>query len=181
MTKDQGLMTIEHHIYPNGLVLVGETMPGVQSAAFTWLLPAGAAFEPEGRGGAAAMLAEWITRGAGDRDSRALLTALDNLGVSHSESAQTLHTSISAAPLGRNLLPALEIYADILLRPRLDEEEVEPIRALAAQSIQSVEDDPGSKVIYELRKRHFPDPWGRAAIGTPDGIEAASAEDLRGF
>src|SRR5437867_9013341 len=86
--------TVQHHEYPNGLVLVAEAMPGVQSAAFTFLLPAGAAFEPEDRGGAAAMLAEWIMRGAGDRDSRELLVALDNLGVSHSEGAQTVHTSI---------------------------------------------------------------------------------------
>src|SRR6476661_2392207 len=96
--------SIEHHEYPNGLVLVAETMPGVQSAAFTLLLPAGAAYEAADRGGAASMLSEWITRGAGERDSRELLTALDNLGVSHGESAQTLHTSLAAATLGRNLI-----------------------------------------------------------------------------
>jgi predicted Zn-dependent peptidase len=173
--------SLAHHQYPNGLVLVAETMPGVQSAAFSLLLPAGAAFEPEDKGGTASMLAEWITRGAGDRDSRALLTALDNLGVSHGESAQTLHTSLSAATLGRNLIPTLEIYADILLRPHLEEEEVEPIRALTLQSLQSLEDDPGSRVIYELRRRHFPDPWGRAAPGTPEGVEAVTSADLRGF
>ena len=169
----------QHHVFPNGLVLVAEPMPGVQSAAFTFLVPAGAAFEAEGRGGTAAMLAEWVTRGAGDRDSRGVLTALDNLGVSHGEGAQTVHTGLSAATLGRNLLPALEIYADILLRPRLDAAEVEPIRALATQSLQSLEDDPGAKVIHELRKRHFPDPWGRPAIGTPEGIEAITDDDLR--
>ena len=84
-------------------------MPGVQSAAFTLLLPAGAAYEGAAGlnlgGGAATMAAEWITRGAGQRDSRELLTALDNLGVSHAESAQTLHTSLAAATLGRNLEP----------------------------------------------------------------------------
>ena len=121
------------------------------------------------------MLAEWISRGAGDRDSRELLAALDNLGVSHGESAQTLHTSIAAATLGRNLIPALEIFADVVLRPHLDDDEVEPIRALALQNLRSLEDDPGTKVIYELRKRHFPDPWGRPAPGTPEGVAAPDA------
>ena len=41
-------MNVSQHEYPNGLVLVAETMPGVQSAAFSLLLPAGAAYEPEG-------------------------------------------------------------------------------------------------------------------------------------
>jgi len=172
---------IRHHEYPNGLVLVAESMPGVQSAAFTFLLPAGSAFEPAEAGGTAAMLSEWVTRGAGDFDSRDLLTALDNLGVSHAEGAQTLHTSVSAATLARSLVPTLEIYADILLRPHLDEEEIEPIRALALQSLQGLEDDPGTKVIYELRQRHFPDPWGRRASGTTAGVEAATAQGMRDF
>ncbi|MFO0908832.1 MAG: pitrilysin family protein [Isosphaeraceae bacterium] len=172
---------VHQHTYPNGLVLVAETMPGVQSAAFTLLLPAGAAYEPADRGGLAGMLSEWITRGAGDRDSRELLTALDNLGVSHGESAQTLHTSISAATIARNLEPALDIFADVVLRPAFDEEEVEPIRALASQNLRSLEDDPASKVIYELRRRHFPDPWGRPSPGTPEGVAATTPDDLRAF
>lgn len=178
---DVSATLVTQHTYPNGLVLVAETMPGVQSASFTLLLPAGAAYEPEGAGGAATMLAEWITRGAGDRDSRELLSALDNLGVSHGESAQSLHTSLSAATLGRNLIPALEIFADVVLRPHLDDEEVEPIRALALQNLRSLEDDPGTKVIYELRRRHFPDPWGRPSPGTPETVSALEPTTLRDF
>ena len=177
--------TIEQHTYGNGLVLVAETMPGVQSAAFTMLVPAGVAYEgAEGLdlgGGAATMAAEWITRGAGPRDSRELVTALDNLGVSHAEGAQTLHTSLSAATLGRNLEAALEIFADVVLRPHLDDEEVAPIRALCLQNLRSLEDDPGTKVIYELRRRHFPDPWGRPAPGTPEGVAALTPEQIRTF
>src|ERR1700730_9294489 len=71
-------MMIAQHEFPNGLVLVAETMPSVQSAAFSLLLPAGAAYEPADGGGAASMLAEWISRGAGERDSHELLAALDN-------------------------------------------------------------------------------------------------------
>jgi predicted Zn-dependent peptidase len=177
--------TIEQHTFSNGLVLVAEKMPGVQSASFTLLLPAGAAYEGatglDLSGGAATMAAEWISRGAGPRDSRELLTALDNLGVSHAESAQTLHTSMAVATLGRNLNPALEICADMVLRPHLEDEEVEPIRALCLQNLRSLEDDPGTKVIYELRQRHFPDPWGRPSPGTADGVAALTPDQLRHF
>ena len=178
--------TIEQHTYSNGLVLVAETMPSVQSAAFSLLLPAGAAYESADglnlNGGAATMAAEWITRGAGSRDSRELLTALDNLGVSHAESAQTLHTSLAGATLGRNLEPALEIFADMVLRPHLDDDEVEPIRALCLQNLRSLEDDPGTKVIYELRRRHFPDPWGTALARDDEGVVVAHRpSDLRRF
>jgi predicted Zn-dependent peptidase len=173
--------SVVHHEFSNGLVLVAETIPSVRSAAFSFLLPAGAVYEAEERGGTASMLAEWITRGAGDLDSRALISALDNLGVSHAEGAQTAHTGISAATLGTNLFDALAIYADVICRPTLDDAEVEPIRALALQGLQGLEDDPGSKVVYELRRRHYPDPWGRPSPGTPEGVEAITPDDLREF
>ena len=177
--------TIEQHTFSNGLVLLAESMTDVQSAAFTLLLPAGAAYESALgltlKGGAATMAAEWITRGAGPRDSRELLTALDNLGVSHAESAQTLHTSLAGATLARNLEPALEIVADMVLHPHLQDDEFEPIRALCLQNLRSLEDDPGAKVMYELRRRHFPDPWGRPSPGTTEGVSALTPEDLREF
>jgi predicted Zn-dependent peptidase len=177
--------TIQQHEYPNGLALVAEAMPGVQSASFTLLVPAGAAYEAaeglEVGGGAATMLCEWLTRGAGDRDSRALLNALDDLGVSHSESAQTVHASFAAATLGANLIPALEIFADVVLRPQFDEEEVEPIRSLCLQNLRSLEDDPGTKVIYELRRRHFPEPWGRPSPGNAEEVARITPGALRSF
>ncbi|QDV34182.1 M16 family metallopeptidase [Tautonia plasticadhaerens] len=167
------------HQYPNGLVLLAEPMPHVQSAAFSFLIPAGAAFEPAELPGSASMLGEWLIRGAGERDSRDLLSALDELGVSHAEGAQTIHSCISAASLGRNLLPALAIFADVVRRPAFDDDEVDSIRALCLQSLRSLEDDPGSKAITELRRRHFADPWGRSPIGTVEGVTAAAPDDLR--
>lgn len=171
--------TVHQHVFPNGLVLLGEPMPGVQSAAFTLMMPAGAAAERPDRGGSASMLAEWIMRGAGPRDSRELLNVLDNLGIMHSQGAQTIHATLAAATLGRNIVPALGLFADVVRRPALIDEEVEPIRALALQGLQSLEDDPGSKVMEELRRRHFPSPWGRSTSGTPEGVEAATPDDLR--
>jgi len=177
--------TIHQHEYPNGLVLVAEEMPSVRSAAFTLLLPAGAAYETAVElnlgGGAATMACEWIARGAGSRDSREVMEALDDLGVGHSESAQTIHASLSAATIGANLVPALEVFADMVIRPRLDDREVEPIRALCLQNLRSLEDDPASKVIYELRERHFPAPWGRPSPGSADDLARLSPADLRAF
>lgn len=172
---------IRSHTFPNGLALVAETMPHVRSAAFTLLIPAGAAREPAGKGGLAAMTAEWIARGAGDLDSRALIETLDGLGINHSESASALHASISASTLAATLPRALEIFADVALRPRLDSEEVEPIRELTIQGLRSLEDDPGSFAMLELRRQFFPEPWGRPASGTNTGLRSATERDLREF
>jgi len=170
---------IQFQEFPNGLVLLGERMPDVQSAAFSMLIPAGAAHEPADRPGTAAMVGEWMTRGAGQLDSRALFAALDDLGVTHSEGAQTIHVSVSAVTLGANLPAALRLFADMVRRPRLDPDEIEPIRALCLQSLASLDDDPGTKVVHELRRRHFPDPLGRSAFGQAEGLQAIQEADLR--
>ncbi len=36
-------------------------------------------------------------------------------------------------------------------------------------------------MIYELRKRHFPEPWGRPSSGSPEGVEAATADQMANF
>jgi predicted Zn-dependent peptidase len=171
---------LEHRL-ANGVVLLAEVMPAVRSAAFNLLIPAGAAHDPDDRRGLAAMLADWWTRGAGSRDSRQILDDLDQLGATHAAAAGTAHLSISAATLGSNLPACLPILADIVLRPHLLEQELEPLRALAIQGLRSLDDDPTSKVLVELRNHAFPDPWGRHAGGTIAGVEAITTADARRY
>lgn len=167
-----------HHTFANGLTLVAERMRGVRSAAFTLLLRAGAACDPPGRGGLAAMLVDLIFRGAGNRNSRQVTTDLDNLGLQRGEGVETVHTSCFAATLGTNLLAALEIYADIVERPHLPKEEVDAVRALALQELQALEDEPRQKIFVELRSRHNPYPFGRPTVGVREVLESATHEEL---
>jgi len=169
------------HRLSNGMTLLAEVMPAVKSAAFNLLIPAGAAHDPANRRGLASMLAEWWIRGAGNRDSREIIDELDRLGVSHAASAGTAHLSLSAATLASQLLKSLPIFADIVRRPLLDPEELEPLQALAIQSLRGLEDDPGSKVIVELRGHAFPDPLGLNPAGTVQGVEAITVKDARKF
>src|SRR5882724_4851740 len=121
-------------------------MTHVRSAALNFLVPAGCVYDPPDQRGMASVLSDLITRGAGERDSRELTLALDNLGLDRDESVGTLHHRFWGATLARNLPTALEIYADILQRPHLPEDELEPVQALALQDLQGLEDEPRQKV-----------------------------------
>jgi predicted Zn-dependent peptidase len=154
-------------------------MPHVRSAAFNFLLPAGAAYDPAGKFGLAGLVCDLMTRGAGERDSRELSDALDNLGVDRGESAGTLNVQLSGATLSRNLLPTLALYADILRRPHLPEDELDAAKSLSLQDLQSTNDEPQRKVMIELRQRYYPDPLGRDNRGTEAGVEAVTIDDVR--
>ena len=166
------------HQLPNGMTLLADKMPHVRSVAFSFLVPAGAAYDPAGRFGLATLTTDLLTRGAGDRDNRQLSDALDNLGVDRGESAGTMNVQLSGATISRNLLPTLAIYADILRRPRLPEAELDAAKALSLQDIQSTEDEPQRKVMLELRKRYYPDPLSRDNRGLAPDVEAVTIADI---
>jgi predicted Zn-dependent peptidase len=170
---------VYQHTFANGLTLLAEPMRHVRSAAFNFLAPAGCAYDPPANLGMASVLSDLMVRGAGKRDSRELSLALDNLGLDRDESAGTMHIRFWGATLARNLSAALDIYADILRRPHLPEEELDPAKSLALQELQSIEDEPRQKVVIELRQRHFPDPLGRDSRGTAAGVEGLTIDALR--
>src|SRR5437660_2584262 len=154
-------------------------MTHVRSAALNFLVPAGSVYDPPEQRGLASVLSELITRGAGQRDSRALTLALDNLGLDRDESVGAFHIRFWGATLARNLPDALEIYADILRRPHLPADELDAVRALALQDIQGLEDEPRQKVLIELRRRHYPSPLGLDHRGTPEGLARLTPEGIR--
>src|SRR5262245_21600631 len=172
-------MEIYQHTFPNGLTLLAERMGHVRSAALNFLIPAGCTQDPPRYLGVASVLSDLITRGAGERGSRELSLALDNLGLDRDESVGGIHMRFWGATLARNLLPALEIYADIIRRPHLPADEVEAVRALALQDLQGLEDEPRQKVLIELRRRHYPSPLGQDRRGTQEGIERLNAKVIR--
>lgn len=167
--------------FDNGLVLVAEEMNWLESAAFSLLIPAGCVRDPQGRAGLAGFTCEMALRGAGERDSRQFVEALDYLGVERGESVSDSHTSFSGATLAENLHDALRIYADVLRRPHLPADQLDAGRQVMLQELQAVEDDPHHKLMLELRKRHFPEPWGRPNHGDLAGLEATTHEDIQQF
>jgi predicted Zn-dependent peptidase len=171
---------VYQHTFPNGLTLLAERMEHVRSAALNFLVPAGCVYDPPGRLGMASVLAEMMfTRGAGPRDSRALTEAMDNLGLDRSDSVGTMHTRFWGATVARNLPAALELFADVLRRPLLPDDELDAVKALALQDLQGLKDEPDAMVLVELRKHLYPAPLSNDHRGTAEGISTITPADVR--
>ncbi len=159
------------HTFRNGLTLLAEQMPGMQSAAMTLLLPAGASGDPVDRNGSATVLAELVLRGAGSRDSRQLTDYLDRLGLQRSSSVGVHHTRFGAAAPAAKVMEGLATYADIVRRPHLPEAGFTAARDLALQALEGLEDEPRQKVLLKVREWHLPSPLGRSAMGQKEHLE----------
>lgn len=162
-----------------GATLLVETATNGRSAALSWMVPVGTATDPAGCEGDSVLLAELCQRGAGGRSSREYSDALDRLGVRRSVAPGPMHLSVSIVALGQNLIEALPLVTDLIRRPELPADALEPARNLALQAIEGLEDDPQEKVVIGLRERLLPPPFNRSGYGRAEDLSGANIERLR--
>lgn len=166
----------------NGAQLLTERMPGVRSAAFCWMLPLGTARDPENQIGLSAVLEELLLRGTQNAPSREVADAFDTLGVSRGTSTGIRHNAITAQLLGARMDATLPMLVDMVRAPRLGgddfAESLEASRALALQSLASIDDEPREKALRELLAVHFGSPINRHSLGTREGIMAVTPESV---
>lgn len=163
------------------MVLIGEPTTSVESAAFTFLLPAGCCHDPSGGAGLAVLTSEMMLRGAGPRDSRTWVSDLENLGVERGESVGVAQATFHGATLRDNLPAALGLFADLLRRPHLPADQLDAGRNACLQELRAIDDEPSHKLMIELRRRRYPDPWGRSSNGDEVGLRSATIDDVRQF
>jgi len=171
--------TIHTETLPNGLVLAVEEQPANAAAAFSLLVPAGATTDPEGQEGASAVLEHWLWKGAGPYDARGFAEALDDLGVRRGGVAGVEYTTFSAALLPEVLPQALGLFAEMVLRPRLEEATFDSARRAVIEELAALEDDPPKKLFVRLRGEVFKSPHRRVVEGGRESLERMSAGDVR--
>jgi predicted Zn-dependent peptidase len=180
--------TLQTATLDNGIILLGEFLPGVESVSVSFHVAAGSLCDSlstrdAGRSccGLATLAGELMLRGAGERDSKQLVAALDNAGVQWSQSVSMSHGSFAGAMVSRQLSDSLKIYADILRRPLLDQHQFDPARQVVLQNLAGTEDDPTHRTMLALRKAHYPSPWGLPSEGTSADVAELSHTDVKNF
>lgn len=168
--------TIYSESFDNGLTLLAEYMPWVQSAAFSIAIPAGVQREEESNRGVANLLCDWVQRGCGDLDSRQFVESLDNLGVARGGGVSSSHLTFGGALLADNLQPTLKIYADLVQRPHFLRDEFEDAKQVCFQELRALEDDLHQQAMLSLRRQMYPDPWGWHPTGTLATVESLTQE-----
>lgn len=163
------------------MILLAEEMDWVESAAFTMVVPAGAARDPQSSRGLANLTSEMIQRGCGDRSSRDVVEYLDRLGTDHTAAVTAVHSSFAAATLADKLVETLAVYADTVRRPQLRDDQLEDARLVCLQELQAMEDDLAQRTLFELRRITYGEPWGRAAPGTRAALARITHDEIARF
>ncbi|HXV35946.1 MAG TPA: pitrilysin family protein [Myxococcota bacterium] len=172
------------HRYPLGngplaIVLEDHRLPRVSVGVS--LRRGAASVEPE-RAGLAGFTAELMKRGAGERDSLALASAVDALGAVLSVSADWDSITAQVWGLERDLDQLLAILADVVLRPRFEAAEALRARGELLALLERARDDP-----HTLERRFayaalYPGlRVGLPLAGSPESVATLDAAAARDF
>jgi predicted Zn-dependent peptidase len=106
--------------------------------------------------GLATFTANLLDEGAGKRDANALQSELAFLGASLSTGASYDATTISLKVARRNLEAALDLMADVVMRPTFAANEVRRQRDLRLASLMQQRDQPGALANLAFAQALFP-------------------------
>jgi len=142
----------------------------------------GSALDPENLGGLANMAASLLDEGAGDIDSQAFQSTLEDLVISLRFDARRDALGGRLVSLTENRVTAFNLLKLALTRPRFDPEPVERIRSQILAGIRQDSENPGAIASKSLFKRLFPShPYGRLRSGTAKSVAAITRDDLVAF
>ncbi|WP_027882759.1 M16 family metallopeptidase [Meiothermus rufus] len=165
----------------NGLTVLlveDRSLPFVSGRIY---LQAGSIYEPDDKVGLSGLFASVMrTGGAGERDPGAVDEILETLAASVSVSSDTLFTSVAFNTLSENLDQVLEIWADVLIRPRFAQERLELEKGRALEAIRRRNDQPTQIAVREfLRRIQEGHPAGR--VSSAASVGSITREDLLAF
>jgi predicted Zn-dependent peptidase len=165
---------------PSGVVVLSEKLPGVRSAAVGIYVRTASAHEQPAQLGISHMLEHMVFKGTERRSARELALELEVRGGGLDAFTGRDYTSYQAHVLDADLPLAVEILTDLVRRPLLRESDLESERNVVLEEINGVADTPDD-LVFELHARSlWPDhPYGYSILGTPESLEALTAEDLQ--
>ena len=173
---------IEKSILPNGLRVWTVRHPQVPLIAFDLLVRRGASADPSGKDGLAALTADMLDEGSGDRSAIAMHEALARLGAQFDTDIGSDAMSVSVTVLARFARPALTLLADVVARPALRDDDFLRVRQLRMHRLTQLRDMPG--VVADrafLKLLYGPHPYGHSPIGSESTLAAMTVDDVRGF
>ena len=161
------------------LVLEDPRLPAFELGV---MVPRGAAAEPLDEAGLAALTAELMQRGAGDRDALALAEAVESLGASLSVGASWDAMDASVGGLSRDFDALAAILADVVRRPRFEDDEFARARAEQLASLQQAADDPRTLAAWQFFDTLYPGHrYGLPSAGTVESVAGVTAEQVAAF
>lgn len=175
-------MNIQLTTLPNGVQVVTDHMPQLETATIGVWADVGARHETAEINGVAHMLEHMAFKGTQRRSARAIAEEIEAVGGYLNAYTSREHTVYYARVLKEDVALATDILSDILLNSVFDSEELERERYVILQEIGQSLDTPDDLVFDLLQEASYPNQsMGRPILGTTETVSAMGRDQLQNY
>ncbi len=175
-------MTVEITKRENGLVIVTDSMPHLESAALGVWVGCGARYERPAEMGISHMIEHMAFKGTQRRSAKDIATEIEAVGGELNAYTAREQTAFHARVLKEDVGLALDIIADILINPAFEAAEIEREREVILQEIGQTRDTPDDLIFDHLQEACYPDqPMGWPIFGNEKTVAGFSRDDLTSY
>ncbi len=170
------------HTLSNGVRVVCDPIPGLQTVALSVVAGRGARLEDEAHSGWSHLLEHMVFKGAGERSAKAIVEVIEAEGGNINAATGYERTSFQVRALKHGLDLGSAVIADLVQRPAMDAADLAREKQVVKQEIAEAADTPDDLVFEMAQAAAFQgQPLGRPILGTSRSIGAATPEALMGW
>lgn len=175
-------MSVEVTKLDNGLTVVSENMPHLESAALGVWVKSGARNEKREEHGIAHLLEHMAFKGTHRRSAAQIAEEIENVGGDVNAATSIETTSYYARVLREDVALGVDILHDILANSSFDEVELEREQHVILQEIGAANDTPDDLAFDLFQDTAFSgQPIGRPILGTRETVSGFGTGDLRNY
>jgi len=175
-------MTVDVITLDNGLRIVTDVMPHVETVTVGVWTDVGSRHERPEQNGLSHMLEHMAFKGTKSRSARDIAEVIEDVGGYLNAYTSREHTTYYARLLKDDLPLGLNVLADILQNSVFDDQELERERGVIIQEIGQAYDTPDDIVFDYFQEAAFPgQAVGRPILGTNDLVNGFSRDSLAGY
>lgn len=173
---------MQKSVLDNGLRVLSENVPGVDSVALGLWISAGSRWEPDPLAGISHLVEHLMFKGTKLRSTKELAAEIDLIGGNLNAYTTKEYTCYSARVLSANLSRALGLLSEMMLQPRFDPQEIEREKLVILEELSMYEDSPDD-LVHDLIGTCLwrGQPLGRPVIGSRESIISIQPPDILDF
>ncbi len=175
-------MTVRITPLDSGLTVVSHLMPHVETVALGVWAGVGSRDETAEENGLAHLLEHMAFKGTPTRTAFDIAAEIEAAGGDMNASTSMEKTAYYARVLKDDWRMALDVMADIVMRPLFQPDDLELEKGVILQEIAAAQDTPDDLVFDQVQSAAWPDhPLGRDILGTPQTVRGFREDNLRRY
>ena len=166
----------------NGLRVIGEKMPAFRSVSVGLWVETGSQYETPSEHGVSHFIEHMLFKGTRNRTARDIAEEMDAVGGQLNAFTSKECTCFYAKVVDEHLPLAMDVIADLIRNPLLNEEDIAREKGVVIEEINMAEDTPEDLAFDLLMLAHYGDqPVSRPILGTEESVSRLTRADIADY